>query len=153
LNILDISSEKVFVVQPEGKLQKEIPFPKEYGFFSDLTVDAAGNIFIIDSTGRRVYTLSAGSSSILPLAEGLKEDVDFPIAIAADNRGNLFVVDQNGSGIVILGRDGTFKGRQLNLGWKEGLLNYPSQICVNNNGYIFIADRGNNRIQVFSAIQ
>ncbi|MGE5699012.1 MAG: NHL repeat-containing protein [Deltaproteobacteria bacterium] len=153
LYVLDISSEKVIVLQPDGKVQREISFPEDYGFFSDLTVDSSGNLYIIDSTGRRVYTSVAGSSSIIPLTESLKEDVDFPVAIAADNRGNLFLVDQNGSGIVILGRDGSFRGRQLNLGWKEGLLHYPSQICVNDNGFIFIADRGNSRIQIYSTSQ
>ena len=39
-----------------------------------------------------------------------------------DNRGTLYVVDENGGGIVILGRDGSYMGRQLSLGWNEGLL-------------------------------
>jgi hypothetical protein len=36
----------------------------------------------------------------------------------------IYIVDENGDGIVVLGRDGSFVGRQLSMGWNEGLL-YP----------------------------
>jgi hypothetical protein len=63
------------------------------------------------------------------------------------------VVDQNGSGIVILGLDGSFRGRQLRMGWKDGFLRYPSQLCIDDRGNVFIADRGNNRVDVFTIVQ
>jgi len=31
----------------------------------------------------------------------------------------------------------------------EGFLRYPSQICVGGDGSVFVADRGNNRVQAF----
>jgi hypothetical protein len=36
------------------------------------------------------------------------------------------------------------------MGWKEGFLRYPSQMCITEEGSVFIADRGNNRIEAFS---
>ncbi|MEJ2247716.1 MAG: hypothetical protein P8Y80_16820 [Acidobacteriota bacterium] len=33
---------------------------------------------------------------------------------------------------------------------KEGFLTYPSQLCINRRGEIFIADTNNNRLQVFA---
>jgi hypothetical protein len=140
-------------MDPSGKVLREVPFPKESGFFSDLTVDSSGNLFMIDSIGKRVFTASKNSSEITPLGESLQEDLNFPTGIAADDQGNLFIVDQNGGGVVILGRDGTFRGRQLSMGWKEGLLRYPSQICINKKGNVFIAERGNNRFQIFSIVR
>jgi hypothetical protein len=35
------------------------------------------------------------------------------------------------------------------MGWKEGELLYPADICLNDKGEIFIADRGNNRVQMY----
>jgi len=58
-----------------------------------------------------------------------------------------------GCGIVMLSEDGSFMGRQLSMGWTEGFLYYPTQICVNEKGEVFIADRGNNRVQIFAVIQ
>jgi hypothetical protein len=149
LYILDVYSARVLVLDPSGKIQREIPFPKEYGFFSDLSVDAGGNILLLDSVGKRVFKIAKNSSITAPLSENLKEEVYFPTAIATDKQGTIFLVDQNGSGIVILGPDGTFRGRRLSMGWKDGYLRYPAQMCITENGTAFIADRGNNRVEAF----
>jgi sugar lactone lactonase YvrE len=149
LYLLDVSSARVLVMDPSGKIQREIPFPKEYGFFSDLSVDAGENILLLDSVGKRVFKIAKNSQKIAPLSESLKEEVYFPTAIATDKQGTIFLVDQNGSGIVILGPDGSFRGRRLSMGWKDGFLRYPAQMCVTENGTVFIADRGNNRVDGF----
>ena len=149
LYLLDVASARVLVLDPSGKIQREIPFPKEYGFFSDLSVDAGGNILLLDSVGKRVFKVVKNSSDVAPLSESLKEEVYFPNAIATDKQGTIFLVDQNGSGIVILGPDGSFRGRRLSMGWKDGFLRYPAQMCISENGMAFIADRGNNRVDAF----
>jgi DNA-binding beta-propeller fold protein YncE len=79
--------------------------------------------------------------------------LNFPTSITTDDRGTIYIVDENGSGIVILGQDGSFMGRQLSMGWNEGLLYYPSQISINEKGEVFIADRGNSRVQIFSLVK
>lgn len=149
LLVLDVYSARVLVMDPSGKVLREIPFPKEYGFFSDLAVDAGGNILLIDSIGKRVYKAAKDATAISPLSEGMGKVVSFPTAIATDSRGTIYVVDQNGSGIVILGPDGSFRGRRLSMGWKEGFLRFPAQMCISDSGNVFIADRGNNRIEAF----
>jgi sugar lactone lactonase YvrE len=153
LYILDVGSGRVLYTDPGGKVLREIGFPKEYGFFSDITEDPVGNLFLLDSVDRRVFFAPKGSATISPLKGGLEENANFPVSIAVDHQGTLLVVDQNGGGVVILSADGSFRGRQSGIGWKEGLLRYPSQICVNSNGMVFIADRGNNRIQIYSTVQ
>jgi len=75
--------------------------------------------------------------------------MSFPTGITVDGKGLIYVVDQNGGSIVIFRQDGSFQGRRLAMGWREGLLYYPTQMCVNNDGDAFIADRNNNRIPVF----
>jgi hypothetical protein len=75
--------------------------------------------------------------------------VSFPTYLTEES-GKLYLVDQNGSGIVLLGVDGTFVGRELEMGSVDGTLYYPSQMCVTAEGMAVIADRNNNRVQVFS---
>jgi hypothetical protein len=53
----------------------------------------------------------------------------------------------------MLSQDGSFLGRQLSMGWNEGLLYYPTQMCINEKGEAFIADRGNSRIQIFMVVK
>ena len=153
LYVLDVFSARVLILDPSGKFLREIPFPREYRFLSDLAVDAGGNLFLVDSVGRKVFTAAKDAAVMTPLTGGLGEDLDFPTSIALDERGNILVVDQNGSGIVVIGRDGSYRGRQSGMGWKEGLLRYPSQVCVDRDGNVIVADRGNNRVQVFATVQ
>lgn len=151
--VLDIFSGRVLVLDPTGKFQREVPFPKILGVFSDLAVDESGSIFLVDSVGGRVFAVKGKAQEITPYSESLKEDLDFPVAIAVDSRGRIYLSDQNGGGIVILGPDGSFRGRQSGMGWKEGFLRYPSSLQVSDDGILFIADRGNNRVQLFHVIQ
>jgi len=151
--ILDVFSGRVLVLDPAGKFQRDIPFPPKYGFFSDLAVDGNGSIYLVDSVGGRVYTARKNAQDITPLSENLQEDMNFPVGISVDNRGRLYLSDQDGSGIVILGPDGSFRGRQSGMGWKEGFLRYPSALHVSEGGNLFIADRGNSRVQLFTIVQ
>lgn len=151
--ILDVYSLRILVLDPTGKVQREIPLSQKFGFLSDLAVDMPGNIFLLDSVGKRIFTIAKESQTVSPLGDSLKEDVNFPTSISVDPKGILYVVDENGSGIVIIGQDGSFRGRRLGMGWKEGLLRYPSDMCMNKSGAVFIADRGNSRIQIFSISQ
>jgi DNA-binding beta-propeller fold protein YncE len=148
--VLDIFSERILVLNAEGRYLAQKKFPKDYGFFSDLTVDFKGTVFLIDSINATVFSAAKDSAEFSPLTKNLKEYMRFPTAITADNRGHIYLVDHNGSRIIILGPDGSFLGRLSAMGWKEGLLNYPSQLCINNRGKIFISDTNNNRIQVFA---
>jgi hypothetical protein len=151
--ILDIFTGRVLVLDPEGKYQKQILFPKDYGFFSDLSVDSKGTLLLIDCIKAMVFSAAKDSNSFSPLTKSLREYLNFPTSITTDNRGTIYIVDENGGGIVILGQDGSFQGRQLSMGWNEGLLYYPSQMSINEKGEVFIADRGNSRIQIFTLVK
>jgi DNA-binding beta-propeller fold protein YncE len=151
--ILDIFTGRVLVLNPDGKYQKQIPFPKDYGFFSDLSVDPKGTVLLIDCVKAMVFSASKDSKDFSPFTKNLREYLNFPTSVTTDNRGSIYIVDSGGSGLVILGQDGSFVGRQLSMGWTEGLLYFPSQICVNEKGEVFIADRGNSRIQIFSQVK
>ena len=151
--ILDILNQRVLILNPGGKYQREIKFPEDYGFFSDLTIDFKGSVFLIDSVNARVFSAAKNSVKFSSLSEKLKQYMRFPTVITTDGRGRIYLVDHNGSKIVILGQDGSFLGRLSGLGWKEGRLNHPSDICIDENGNVVIADTSNDRIQVFSSFE
>ena len=148
--ILDIFSGRVLVLNAQEKYQKQIPFPQGDGFYTDLAVDFRGNIFLIDSTRLMLFSAPKEGNSFTPLGGNLKEYLNFPASLTTDPKGTLYVVDENSGGIVIFGQDGSFLGRQLSKGWNEGLLRYPSQMCINAQGEGFIADRQNSRVQIFT---
>jgi len=153
IHLLDVFSARVLVLGPDGKFLRQIGFPKEYGFFSDLAVDSRGRTYLLDSVRAEVHAAQKDAQGFSLLARNLRTHLSFPTSITVDGRGILYLVDEHGGGVVLLGQDGAVLGRQLAMGRNEGLLNSPSQICLNDKGQVFIADRGNSRVQVFSIVR
>jgi len=151
--ILDILSERVLILDPAGRYVRQIKFPDEYGFFSDVAMGFRGTVLLIDIVDGMVFSAGKNSASFSRLTSSLKEYVRFPANLTTDDRGRIYLADRNGGSIIILGQDGSFISRQSGMGWKEGSLNYPAQMCLNNKGEIFIADTRNHRIQIFAIVE
>jgi len=147
--VLDIYGGRMIVMNPQGEFIRQVVFPKEFGSFADLVVDSGGTIYLVDSANSQIYSASKDAKSFSPLTQRMKEQMGFPTYITTDNMGLLYVTDQNGGKIVLIGQDGSLKGQKAGRGWVEGLLNYPVGICLNGSGYAFVADRNNNRVQIF----
>ena len=152
LYVLDIVGQRVMVFGDDGKLQRQMALPKESGFITDLTVDARGKVFLIDSVTATVYSTVKDPAVFEPITPTMKDDLKFAANIVVDEKGVLFISDQNGGGILAIGRDGSSR-RLFSMGWKEGLLRYPSQLCIDPDGDLFVADRANSRIQQFKPLK
>jgi hypothetical protein len=150
---LDIFSRRVVVTDPAGDFRREIPFPEKFRFISDLAVDARGTVFLLDSVAGGLYAAEKGGEAFSLLTKELREYASFPAHVTTDGRGTVYVVDRHGGGVLILGQDGSYRGRRLALGWKEGLLHYPAQMCVSGGEVAVIADRENDRVQVFRVVR
>jgi hypothetical protein len=149
LVVLDVAARRVLAAEPSGKVIREIPLPRGAAEFTDVAVDGAGRIFAVDSVGSRLWMAESGAKEFKPFGESLKDRVSFPAHLTVD-QWKMYLVDQNGNGIAVLGSDGGFLGRELEMGWVNGRVYYPVQMCMNAEGLAFIADRNNNRVQVFS---
>ena len=150
LFLLDTIGGRVLVTGRDGKTLREISFPREYGFLIDIALDGDGTLYALDAVESRLFSAGKGDPSLKPLTQTLKEYLSFPGTLTIDRRGLIYVADRNSGSIVVLDREGRVQGRQFGGGWKEGLLRYPAQVCVMENGAVVVADRENNRVQVFS---
>lgn len=148
--ILDILGARVLQLDGGGNVQRQVEFPTDFGFISDLELTAAGDLLLLDSNSAAVYVTRKGETTSIPLSKGLRDYLVYPTYLTTDSRGMIYIVDQNGGALVALGADGTFVGRQLAMGTKNGLLSYPGQICLTTAGTLFVADRNNSRLQLFS---
>ena len=152
--LLDIAGERVLQLDPTGKLLTQIPFPKNYGFCTDLAVTLGGDILLLDSVNSVIFTAKKDKPVFVPLTKSMRDYMNFATYISTSGSGGeIFLLDQDGGAIVLVGPDGTFQGRRLSLGWKAGLLYYPTQMCMNKNGDVFIADRNNSRVQIFENVK
>lgn len=151
--VLDVFASRVLVLNAERQFQKALPLPGDAGFISDLTVDFAGTVFLIDAVRRRVLSAAGDATAFTTLGKDLSGIITTLPTYVATSKGTIFVVEGNGGRILTLGRDGSFLARQLAMGWNEGSLNHPSQICINDKDEVFVADRDNSRVQVFQLMR
>jgi hypothetical protein len=151
--VLDVFSGRVLVLDSAGQFQKALLLPDDVGFASDLAVDVTGNVMVLDSIKRRIYSAGKDSTSFAPLGGDLTSSLfTLPTSMAV-SKGAIFVVEGSAGSIVSVGRDGSFLARQLTAGWSEGSLDHPAQMCINERDEVFVADRDNSRIQVFGLIR
>jgi len=148
LVLLDASARRVLVLDAQGVVTRQVPLPK--GEFTDLAADPGGILYAVDSTQAVVWALDKGANAFRALTKPLKDVLLFPAFMAATDKGVLLLADQHGHGVVLVGLDGSFMGRQLSQGFGEGALYYPSQLCMTGQGEVLVADRANNRVQVFA---
>jgi hypothetical protein len=145
--LLDVAGRRVLVADASGAVTRELALPQE-GEFTDLAVDLAGTIYVVDGVNASLWSAGKTATAFTVVAKGMKDKMNFPVSIVA-SKGKLFLVDQYGNGIVTLGIDGSYQGRQLAIGWNDGAVYYPSQLCMTDTAAA-LADRYNNRVQYFT---
>jgi hypothetical protein len=70
-----------------------------------------------------------------------------------DRKDRLHVADAVGQSIRVYDVSGTAPTFLYNFGEfgiSEGMFNYPTDICLDSGGRLYIADRENNRVQIWS---
>lgn len=148
--LLDVAGRRAIVLDEAGAFRRQVDIPREAGTVVDVAEDAGGTLYAVDAVGASVWSADKDAKAFKALTQSLKDKMNFPTYLVA-SKGRLLVVDQNGNGIVLLGADGSYQGRQLSIGWVDGLVNYPAQLCITDAGVAFLADRFNNRVQVFTS--
>jgi sugar lactone lactonase YvrE len=128
-----------------------------------ITVDREGNIWVTDGDGKdgkghQVFKFSPKGKVLLTLGKagvaGAGEDTfNRPSAVAIAANGDIFVADGHGgesnARIVKFSKEGKFIMAWGKKGSAPGDLNIPHALAFDSKGRLFVADRGNNRIQIF----
>jgi sugar lactone lactonase YvrE len=163
---------------PAGRLLKSFGvglFAHPHGF----TVDKDGNIWTTDTNdeeailgsparnaqgvvmGQEVLKISPTGKVLMTIGtEGVGGSgpytFDRPTGVATAPNGDIFVADghsrnkSNSARVVKYSPDGKFVKAWGRMGSEPGNFREPHDICVGGSkGYVYVADRQNNRIQVF----
>jgi sugar lactone lactonase YvrE len=149
--LLDAPGRRLLVIEPSGRIARAVALP-ESGSFTDLALGAGGSVYAVDAVAATVWVVDAEGGAFRRLTPSLKARIRFPTDMASDGRGRLYIVDHHGDAIVALGEDGSFQGRALGSGRADGLLSHAAQLCVTRD-FVFVADRDNNRVQVFEILR
>lgn len=153
IHLLDLFGQRVIIVDAAGTYLRHLPLPADHGFLADLAVSGQGEIYLLDSVQAMVYRAGKDGTEFEALSRAMKDVMNFPVSITVDSTGTLYLVDQYGSGLALVNRAGEFGGQKISMGWAESRLLYPAQACVGQEEMLAIADRDNNRLQIFRIVR
>jgi len=129
--------------------------PGQFQFPKRLCFADTGHVLVCDSGNHRVQVLDATDGfkfvrEFGKLGEGEGEFMT-PLDVVVNSDGEILVSDSNNR-IQVFNTEGVFL-RAFVFGKKpkDGALNYPTNMVVNDENALFICDQGNHRVQVLSA--
>ena len=145
-----------------GRLQKSFGAGM-FVFPHGIHVDRGGNVWLTDARGRdgkghQVFKLSPEGKVLLVLGKagvtGEGPDVfNQPSDVVVAASGDVFVADghdeDTNARIVKFSKDGKFIKTWGKRGTAPGEFDTPHGLAFDSRGRLFVADRGNNRIQIF----
>ncbi len=158
-NSCDGSSDApVMQFSASGKLLKSFGAGM-FSFPHDLVIDREGNLWIVDGHSHQVLKLNTDGKVLLSLGKkgvaGSGNDTfNQPSAVAIASNGDIFVADGHGGNtnarIVKFDKDGKFLMTWGKKGTAPGEFDTPHTLAFDSRGRLFVGDRANNRIQIFT---
>ncbi len=110
-----------------------------------VAIDSKGDVWVTDSGNNRVEEFNKKGEYLRQFGTGTD-----PIGIAVDSNGNVWSDNENTTGAI---EEHNKKGELLQKfaarGFEDGEVWEPKRMVV-ANGYIWVADAGNDRVEVFS---
>src|SRR3989442_4547888 len=144
-----------------------------------LVCEKNGNLIVVDSGNNRLQVFSGDGKFVAKCGKGGSGDGEFnqPWVVTLDQAGNIYVADWKNHRVQKLSPQGKFMMKIGQYGTipvspgafaitymgpymspsgtpgypKAGLLNHPTDVAVDTDGDIYVADWGNHRVCVFDA--
>ncbi len=128
--------------------------PGQFKYPCGIAVDGEGNILVADSNNHRIQRFTSEGLFIASVSTG-DENYKFylPYGITFNHSNNkVYVVDCNHC-VTVLNSDLSFFSSfgKYGGGSGKGQFNYPYDVACDSTGKVYVADRNNHRIQVFTA--
>lgn len=151
--VTDTAARRVFAFDPELKTVRFIgdDGPARLNKPVGVAVDADGRVFVADATLKRVFGF--GTDGRLAVAIGRDGEFDNPSGLAIDRRTRrLYVADAARHQVLAYSTEsGALVSTLGSRGAGPGQFNFPTNICVDAQGRLYVADTLNFRIQIFDA--
>lgn len=121
-------------------------------------VDANFTVYVCDTSNNRIQMWTQGASSGVTVAGGTSgigaNQLKRPLGLTFDNNGNMYVAD-TGNNRVQKFAPGSTSGVTVagnsfgNNGVSASFLDTPTNLLVDNSGYLYVTDNANNRVMKF----
>lgn len=143
----DLVSQEIIVIDSTGRKLRSL---KGVLYPHGIAVDRENRIYVSDSGNYRVAVFDEKGKELNTIAKW-GGDMPFTMVrgVALDPYGRVFVADTLVSEIRVFDREYNYMFSFGSKGMENGKFVYPNGMFIDSKGRIYIADWGNNRIQVW----
>lgn len=152
LYVTEVVKHQVFVFDATGTLKltfgEEGDRPGQFRFPNGIAVDDEGRIYVADGNNGRLQVFDERGRFLYLLGA-----MSLPRGVRMDGEDRLYVVDAVAQTV----RTFDVRGQRLeslfdfgNFGLGDGEFNFPNDIAADETGRLYITDRENHRVQVWS---
>jgi DNA-binding beta-propeller fold protein YncE len=159
LYITDVSggrdAHRVLVFDSDEEPAREIG-AGSFWFPNGLAIDSRGDVYVSDSNNGRLGIFDSSGKPLASIRRGVGDgDLGLPRGVAIDGNDRLFVVDTTTHAVKVyeIGDEAevpTFVGSFGVEGFADGTFQYPNGIAIDGDGRIYVTDRENNRVQIWT---
>lgn len=118
----------------------------------DITQDSKGHVYVSDCDNHRVQVFDKKGQFLRMFgsrgSEQSKLKRPMGVTVSQDGR-HVFVSEYDNHRVSVYKTDGTYVSSFGHYGTKNGQFCYPVGLTFDSNGFLYVCDQGNNRIQVF----
>ena len=140
------SKDTIMVYDRELKYARRIYY-KDMGRIMDISADVHGNIYTIDNDSFRVHVFNSGGVFLRSFGCNNNE-LKNPCGICVAGH-YVYVTIRSNSCVSVFTTDGVYVTSFGQLGSKEGEFRFPRYLYVDKDGFVYVCDHGNSRIQCF----
>ncbi len=138
--VFDRSKKEVLFIGNSGRGRLSWPLA--------VMVDEEDTVFVSDVRLQNVLVYSSDGTFQKTLGE--KGDFINPTGIAYEKqKKRILIADSKAHDIKVYSQNGEFVLKFGKRGVSEGEFNFPTNIAIGKDGYIYVVDTGNHRVQVF----
>jgi DNA-binding beta-propeller fold protein YncE len=151
------NAQRVLKVAPDQKVVQSYGDKDGLSFPNGVALTADGALVVADSNNSRALLYAKDGTLIGALPRGAAETpLGLPRGVAVDDRGRIYVVDTTNQNFQVFtpasdpGSIPEYAFTSGDEGTAEGTFSFPNGIATDTHGRVYIADRENNRVQVWS---
>ena len=112
-----------------------------------IAMDTSGKIYITDTSSSCIHVYNEEGVNLRPIKHP-HDDMFAPSGITIEDR-FVYVADRGGNQVVVFNTSGEFVTCTGSHGKGEGQFHNPTGVALDADGFLYVCDYGNSRVQIF----